>query len=65
MYVGLIVMDECERSINNQASKVEQVDFVTGLRLSREKESAKRVTCRAYDWKMKSHARLYVFASVS
>ena len=26
MYVGLIVRDECDRSIKNQALKVEQVD---------------------------------------
>ena len=30
MYVGLIVRDECERSVKNQGSKVEQVDFATG-----------------------------------
>ena len=29
MYVGLIIRDECERSVKNQASKVEQVDFAT------------------------------------
>ena len=29
MYVGLIVRDEYERSMKNQVSKVEQVDFVT------------------------------------
>ena len=40
----LIVRDECERPIKNQASKVEQVDFVTSLRLSREKQPAKRAT---------------------
>ena len=28
MYVGLIVKDECERSVKNQVSKVEQVDIV-------------------------------------
>ena len=27
MYVGLIVRDECERSMKTQASKNEQVDF--------------------------------------
>ena len=58
MYVRLIVRDECERLVKNQASKVEQVDFAIGLRLSREKQPAKRATCRAHDWKMKSHARL-------
>ena len=30
MYVGLIVRDECERSVKTQASKNVQVDFVTG-----------------------------------
>ena len=29
MYVGLIVRDEYKRSVKNQASKVEQVDFAT------------------------------------
>ena len=42
MYMGLIVRDECERSVKNQASKVEQVDFATSSRLSREKQPAKR-----------------------
>ena len=32
MYVGLIVRDEYERSVKNQASKVEQMDFVTASR---------------------------------
>ena len=30
MYVGLIVRDECKKSVNNQAPKVDQVDFATG-----------------------------------
>ena len=34
-------------------------------RVSREKLTCERVTCRAHEWKMKSHARLEVFASVS
>ena len=38
MYVGLIVRDECERSVKNQASKDEQVDFVIGSRVSHENE---------------------------
>ena len=54
MYVGLIVRDECERSVKNQASKVEQVDFATGSR----EATHKKATCRAHDWKMNSHARL-------
>ena len=37
MYVGLIVRDKCERSVKNQASKVDKEDFVTGSRLSHEK----------------------------
>ena len=32
MYVGLIVRDECERSVKTQASKDEQVDFATASR---------------------------------
>ena len=58
MYVGLIVRDEYERSMKNQTSKVEQVDFAAGSRLSREKQPAKRATCRAHNWKMQSYARL-------
>ena len=42
MYVELIVRDECERSVKTQASKDEQVDFVTGLRMSREKFTHKK-----------------------
>ena len=41
MYVRLIVKDECERLVKNQVSKVEQVDFATGLRLSHEKQPVK------------------------
>ena len=33
--------------------------------VSHEKLTCERATCRAHDWKMKSHARLKVFASVS
>ena len=58
MHVGLIVRDESERSVKNQVSKVEQVDFVTGSQLSREKQPPKRATCRAHDWKMKSRGKL-------
>ena len=59
MYVGLIVRDECERSVKTQVSKNEQVDFVTDSQLSREKLLAKIAMCRAHDWKMKSRTRLY------
>ena len=58
MYVGLIERDECERLVKNQVSKIDQVDFMTGSRVSRDKQPAKRATCRAHDWKMKSRARL-------
>ena len=37
MYVGLIVRDNCERSVKTQVSKNVQVDFTTGSQLSREK----------------------------
>ena len=42
MYVGLIVRDEGERSMKNQASKVESVDFATSSRVAHEKQPAKR-----------------------
>ena len=42
MYVSLSVKDECERSVKNQASKVELVDFATDSRVAREKQPAKR-----------------------
>ena len=42
MYVGLFVRDECERSMKNQASRAELVDFATGSRVAREKQTAKR-----------------------
>ena len=54
MYVGLIVRDECDRLVKNQASKVEQVDFATGS----QEATHKKATCRAHDWKMNSHAKL-------
>ena len=34
-------------------------------RVPREKPTRKRATCRAHDWKMKSHARQEIFTSVS
>ena len=55
--MGLIVRDECERSVRNQALKVESMDrdwLVSSLR----EATRKKATCRAHDWKMKSHARL-------
>ena len=54
MYVGLTVRDECERSVKNQASKDEQVDFATGL----QEATCEKATCKAHDWKMKSRAKL-------
>ena len=45
MYVGLIVRDEYERSVKNQASKVEQVDFTTSSR----EATREKATCRAHD----------------
>ena len=44
MYVDLFVRDECEKSVKNQALKVESVDFATSLRVAREKQPAKK-TC--------------------
>ena len=42
MYVGLIVNDECERSVKNQASKVESVDFMTSSQVAHEKQPANK-----------------------
>jgi len=42
MYVGLIVRVECERSVKNQASKVDQVDFAIGSRVARKKQPVKK-----------------------
>ena len=42
MYVGLFARDECERSMKNQASKDESMQFVTSSRVAREKQPAKR-----------------------
>ena len=42
MYVSLFVRDECERSVKNQASKGESVEFMTSLQVASKKQSAKR-----------------------
>ena len=42
MYVDLFVRDECEKSVKNQVSKYELVEFVTSSRVAREKQSVKR-----------------------
>ena len=54
MYVGLYVRDECERSVKNQASKDESVQFVT----SSQEATCEKDTCEAHDWKLKSYASL-------
>ena len=38
----LIVRDECERSVKNQVSKDEQLDFATGSRVAHEMKPAKK-----------------------
>ena len=50
----LFVRDECERSVKNQASKDESVEFATSSR----EATRERAMCGAHDWKLKSHARL-------
>ena len=42
MYVSLFVRDKCERSVKNQASKGESVEFMTSLQVASKKQSAKR-----------------------
>ena len=56
MYVGSFVRDECVRSIKNQASKDEIMEFTTSSR----EETWEKATCGAHDWKLKSHARLWI-----
>ena len=56
MYVGLFVRDECERSVKNQVSKNESVDFATSSR----EATCEKATCGAHNWKMKSRARLLI-----
>ena len=43
--------------MKNQVSKVESMDFATGLRVASEKQPAKRPHVE-HDWKIKSRARL-------
>ena len=54
MYVGFFVRVECERLVKNQVSKDELVDFAS---ISQE-VTHEKATCKAYDWKLMSHARL-------
>ena len=54
MYVGSFVRDKCARSIKNQASKDEIMEFTASSR----EETWEKAKCGAHDWKLKSHARL-------
>ena len=45
MYVSLFVRDECKRSVKNQVSNDESVDFATSLR----EATCKKATCGAHD----------------
>ena len=52
--MGLFVRDECERSVNNQTSKYELVQFAT----SSKEATREKATWETHDRKLKSHARL-------
>ena len=52
--MGLFVRDECERSVNNQTSKYELVQFAT----SSKEATREKAMCEAHDRKLKSHAQL-------
>ena len=54
MYVGLFIRDECERSVKDQGSKDESMEFAT----SSQEETRENAMCEADDWKLKSHTRL-------
>ena len=45
MYVGLFVRDECERSVKNQASKDESVEFESSSR----EATREKAMCEAHD----------------
>ena len=55
MYVGLFIRDECERSVKDQGSKDESMEFAT----SSQEETRENAMCEADDWKLKSHTRLW------
>ena len=54
MYVGLFVRDVCERSVKNQASKDESIEFTSSSR----EATHEKAMCEVNDWKLKSRARL-------
>ena len=60
MYVGLFVKDECERSMKNQASKDELVEFATSSR----EVTCEKATCKAYVEAEESY-QVVKFVSVS
>ena len=45
MHVGLFVKDECERSVKNQTSKDESMQFVT----SSQEATHEKAMCEAYN----------------
>ena len=45
MYVGLFVRDECERSVKNQTSKDESMQFATSL----QQATHENAMCEAHD----------------
>ena len=57
MYMGLFVRDECERSVKNQVSKDESMDFATSSRVAHKKQLAgssreatrEKAMCGAHD----------------
>jgi len=54
-----IVRDECEKVRRLKLQRMNK----WFSRVSREKLTCEKATCRAHDWKMKSHARLEIFMS--
>ena len=56
MYVGLFLGMSVRDQWRNQSSKVESVDFATSLW----EAIHEKATCRAYDRKLKSHAKLSI-----
>ena len=65
MYVGLIVRDNCERSVKTQVSKNVQVDFTTGSQLSREKLTREKSHVLSTWLEDEESSQVVLFASVS
>ena len=56
--MGLFVIDECERLVKNQVSKMNQCSSRLACEKLTRRVTHEMAMCEAHDWKLKSHARL-------